>query len=468
MVIAHERGFPRSGRRLSRAAAPGAGRKAKAGICWLAAAVVGLSAAGRAGTQEAGPKPETVRRFRALDADGDGVLSARELGSPARLLVLDTDGDGLVRLPEWRDHVEGMAASAAPAVPRAPATREELDVSYARAPGADPAKLSLDLFAPARARSAPVMVFVHGGWWAEGDKRDVRRAAPTVVAEGWVFVSINYRLVPTVKPVEQAADVAAALAWVRANVARYGGDPERLCVAGYSAGAHLAALALLDPRHLEAAGVPRAAIRAMALLDSSAFDVPALMARNGGARGEHVRAFGRDPRGWREASPVAYVRTDRPAPPALVALAETSGPYVRSCEALVTALRRAGHHADLLDVSALRNHGTLIREFGKPWDPVTAEVIAFAEACAGRSPPAPPGGRRALRSESSGVPPALQIRVTAILEAADADLDGRVAREEARGALRAAFSELDANRDGHVTRLELARGLAASIERAGQ
>lgn len=115
-------------------------------------------------------------------------------------------------------------------------------------------KLKLDVF---RNRShptgAPVLLYIHGGGWVIGDKRE--QGFPMMLhlaAHGWVCVTANYRLSPKATFPDHIVDVKRALAWVKENVAEYGGDPDFVVVSGGSAGGHLAALAGLtenDPEY---------------------------------------------------------------------------------------------------------------------------------------------------------------------------------------------------------------------------
>jgi acetyl esterase/lipase len=96
--------------------------------------------------------------------------------------------------------------------------------------------------------NAPVLVYIHGGAWVIGDKRE--QGVPMLhelVQRGWVCVAINYRLSPKATWPDHIVDCKRALAWVRANIHEYGGDPSFLAVSGGSAGGHLSALAALTP-----------------------------------------------------------------------------------------------------------------------------------------------------------------------------------------------------------------------------
>ncbi len=102
----------------------------------------------------------------------------------------------------------------------------------------------LDVHAGAEAADtlAPVFVFVHGGGFVAGDKH--QPGTPTydlvgawAVRHGWVGVNITYRHAPEVTWPAGAEDVAAAVGWIRGNIAAYGGDPDRIVVMGNSAGA---------------------------------------------------------------------------------------------------------------------------------------------------------------------------------------------------------------------------------------
>ena len=93
---------------------------------------------------------------------------------------------------------------------------------------------TLDVYAPALGGGHPVVVWVHGGGWRRGDKAAVQDKPQAFVAKGFLFVSVNYRLVPDVTVREMAGDVARAVRWVHGHAAEYGGDPKTIFVAGLS------------------------------------------------------------------------------------------------------------------------------------------------------------------------------------------------------------------------------------------
>jgi len=95
--------------------------------------------------------------------------------------------------------------------------------------------------------AAPVMVYIHGGAWVIGDKREQGKPMMfELVARGWVCVTVNYRLSPKATWPDHIVDVKLALAWVKAHIAEYGGDPSFVAVSGGSAGGHLCALLALS------------------------------------------------------------------------------------------------------------------------------------------------------------------------------------------------------------------------------
>ena len=118
-----------------------------------------------------------------------------------------------------------------------PATQVTRDLSY----GPDE-RHRLDLFVQDGATNAPVFVFVHGGGFVMGDKHSegspfYSNVGDFAARQGWVGVTMTYRLAPAHKFPSGAEDVAAAVGWLRDNVAQYGGDPAKIVLSGQSAGA---------------------------------------------------------------------------------------------------------------------------------------------------------------------------------------------------------------------------------------
>jgi arylformamidase len=107
---------------------------------------------------------------------------------------------------------------------------------------------TLDIF-PAQQPDAPVAVFIHGGYWRSLDKSDHSFVAPALLAMGACVVIVNYALCPetqghAVTVPDIGLQMAHALAWTHRHIAAYGGDPQRITLAGHSAGGHLAAMLL--------------------------------------------------------------------------------------------------------------------------------------------------------------------------------------------------------------------------------
>jgi arylformamidase len=117
-------------------------------------------------------------------------------------------------------------------------TRCELDVPYGQAPDE-----RLDIF-PAASAGAPVLVFIHGGYWRALDKSDQSFIAPSFVSDGAAVVVPNYALCPAVSIEHIALQMTRVIAWVWHHAGEFGGDRGRIALAGHSAGGHLAAMLL--------------------------------------------------------------------------------------------------------------------------------------------------------------------------------------------------------------------------------
>lgn len=165
--------------------------------------------------------------------------------------------------------------------------------------GADPAQ-AIDVYVPPDVpRDAPVIVMVHGGAWKIGDKANtgsVENKLRHWLPRGYVFVSVNYRMLPQAMAYAQAQDVALAVRWTQGHAADWGASDRRIILMGHSAGAHLVALLSSKP---DMVGKPWAGT---VVLDSAAMNISTTMS------GRHPKfydeAFGGDPAGWAQASPM--------------------------------------------------------------------------------------------------------------------------------------------------------------------
>jgi len=198
---------------------------------------------------------------------------------------------------------------------------------------ADGDRHKLDIYAPEqRGAPAPVVFFIYGGGWDHGDRADYQFVGRAFAARGFVTVIADYRLVPEVRFPGFLEDSAAALRWVQDHIAEYGGDPQRLFLAGHSAGAYNAVMLALDPSYFKDYGVTLA-IRGVAAL-SGPYDFYPF------EYDEVKNAFGNAPNPD-GTQPVNLISTD--APPMLL----TSGTYdpivrVQNTEHLAQALRDKG------------------------------------------------------------------------------------------------------------------------------
>ena len=164
------------------------------------------------------------------------------LWAPAALAQVPPDIVAQLRAIGPKVDTEHTAAIYAPLQPLRPAGLAfDRDVSY----GSDP-KQTLDVVYPANVRRAPVLIYMHGGGFVAGDKTrngkgEMWPFSDNVMAwaadHGMVGVNMNYRLAPGATYPAAQQDLAAVIAWVRDNIARYGGDPRTVFAWGHSAGA---------------------------------------------------------------------------------------------------------------------------------------------------------------------------------------------------------------------------------------
>lgn len=246
------------------------------------------------------------------------------------------------------------------------------------------AQQTLDIYAPETAKDAAVVVYVHRGEWARGDKSEVSYKPKYLNEHGVVLVSVNYRLSDVAPHPAQVNDVAAALRWVHDNIASYGGSPERIVLMGHSAGCHLASMVGLDPRPLAGVGLTRSVLRGVVCWSGGAYDLPAKVAEGGMYQPYIEKNFGTDPRGLEDASPVRHVKEVVPGARFLFVSAGDGNPSSRDLsERMAREITASGGQGESVTLVG-KSHFTSDYECGLPEEPLEtgAVLLQFLERAA--------------------------------------------------------------------------------------
>src|SRR5215471_4821515 len=243
----------------------------------------------------------------------------------------------------------------------------------------------LDVYSPHNAKNLPVVFWIHGGGWQTGDKSSVQIKPQVFLDKGFVFVSTNYRLLPSVDMATIVRDIAKSIRWVHEHIAEHGGDPNRLFIMGHSAGAQLAALICTDDRYLKAEGLSLAIIKGCIPVDGDTYDVPAIIEtaetrrRVHGlpqAKFGHREKFGNDPAKHRDFSAVTHVAKEKGIPPFLILHVAEHPDTSAQAQRLGNALKDAGVPATVFGAKET-THNKINANLGVPDDPATKALFDF-------------------------------------------------------------------------------------------
>jgi arylformamidase len=258
------------------------------------------------------------------------------------------------------------------------------DIPYA---GVEDEKRTLDVYSPTDAKKLPVVFWIHGGGWQAGDKSDVKLKPQWFMEKGFVFVSINYRLLPAVEMGTLTRDVAKAFGWVEKHIAEYGGDPKRVLVGGHSAGAQLAALICIDERYLKEEGVSFDVLKGCVPVDGDTYDVPVAIEvaetrwRLYGMKPPkmgHREKFGGEMAKIRDFSAVYHVEKEKGIPPFLILHVADHPDTSAQAFRLGTVLKEAGVGVRVFGAKATY-HEKLNDDLGVAGDAATKALGEFVE-----------------------------------------------------------------------------------------
>jgi len=240
----------------------------------------------------------------------------------------------------------------------------------------------LDVYTPKNLSApAPILFFVHGGGWSNGDKSQKDHAAKgeAYTSNGVVFVSVDYGLAPQVMHPKQVQDIADAFAWVKSHAAQFGGDSKRIFLMGHSAGAQLVDLFATNDRFIQAKGLNLSDIQGVISLDTASLDL-ATRINDGSMESRAIApmikaAFGTDPKVLADGSPYAAIHAGQHYPPFLMYCGLQRKPCMAQHRQFEEAMKKAGGQVNVQPVNL--SHRDINLQAGEPDSEIFKSVLAM-------------------------------------------------------------------------------------------
>ena len=244
-------------------------------------------------------------------------------------------------------------------------------------------KQRLDLYLPKDRQDFPMVLFVHGGFWRNQDRRYYQaftglhgNVGVALAKRGFGVAVASYRLLPSASLADQLIDVAAAAHFTVEHAQEYGGNPHKLVLAGFSAGGHLIMSLCVDPERLKQVSAEPSVVRGCVSV-SGVLDIAAMAAGQDAEFNKEVtdRHFGTAREGLPRFSPILQFSAQMPPP--LILWAEKDYPFVKqaghSAVEKVKSLGLTPHAKEL----AGHDHADMVLRINSKEDQVTESVVEF-------------------------------------------------------------------------------------------
>lgn len=250
------------------------------------------------------------------------------------------------------------------------------DIAYLPVTKSNQSAQHLDIYAPHK-RGAEVFIFIHGGSWSSGDKSTYAFIGKRMAQKGKVCVIINYRLSPGVNYRDMAVDCARATQWVKDSIVNYGGNPDKITIAGHSAGAHLAAYLMFN-NVFEDSLKKFNPVKGCVLIDAFGLDIYSYLMKYKREYDKHFyETFTNEPDEWRRGSPL-YALRKTPISFAVFTGGWTYPSIKKDSEAFSNGLQLLGCKVTY-DIIGIKRHIGMILQLYWPWNNLYKRIIPLME-----------------------------------------------------------------------------------------
>ena len=244
--------------------------------------------------------------------------------------------------------------------------KESVDITSATSP-------KLNVFVPRNSKSKqlPVLIFVHGGNWNSGRKGTYDLLGRNFASKGVITVIPDYTLSPNANYDTMAQQVARAIEWTKNNIGQYNGNPNAIYVTGHSAGGHLVALAVMNPKY----EIDPSSVSGIILNDAAGLDMKNYLEENPPtAKNDYIATWTSEPVKWKDASPIYFLNKN--TPPFLIYVGDKTYASIKTANnRFIDGLHQYQPKVELVHLN--KKHIPMVLQYFSPFSDRFDEVIAF-------------------------------------------------------------------------------------------
>ena len=231
----------------------------------------------------------------------------------------------------------------------------------------------MNIFVPRKSKTGKVsvLIFVHGGNWNSGRKGTYDLLGRNFAKKGVVAVIPDYTLSPEVNYDVMTKQIAAVIDWTKKNISQYKGNADQIFVTGHSAGGHLVALAVMNPKY----GIDPKSISGIILNDAAGLDMKNYLEGNPPTtKDDYLATWSANPEQWQAASPIYFI--DKNTPPFLIYVGNKTYNSIKIANSrFVSALKP--FQPDVSPIRLNKKHVPMVLQYFFPWSDRFDEILTF-------------------------------------------------------------------------------------------